>query len=214
MKKSGDNMKVSVSILKEYDRLIRAVNKVNESKADFLHIDVMDGKFVDNEKFPYEVAKDIISISKKKIDMHLMVQDKRTIKKYAELLPDYLTFHVEVIEDNKIIEYVKSLGIKVGLAINPRTSEEKLIPYLNNIDLILFMSVNPGRGGQKFKEEVVEKIRRIKKKVPSNVIISIDGGVNNETVSLCKYAGCDMVVAGAYITSSENYNDKIEELCK
>ena len=93
MKKSDDNMKVSVSILKEYDRLIRAVNKVNESKADFLHIDVMDGKFVDNEKFPYEVAKDIISISKKKIDMHLMVQDKRTIKKYAELLPDYLTFH-------------------------------------------------------------------------------------------------------------------------
>ena len=99
-------MKVSVSILKEYNRLINAVRKVNESKADFLHVDVMDGVFVDDVKFPLEVAKDVISYSKKKIDMHLMVNDLDTVIKYASLKPDYLTFHVEIIKDNGVTKFV------------------------------------------------------------------------------------------------------------
>ena len=123
-------MKVSVSILKEYDRLINAVKKVNDSNADFLHIDVMDGKFVNNTKFTKEMVKDIISISKKKIDLHLMVEDLYLIKEYALLKPDMLTFHVEVIDDFKIIDYVKSHGIKVGLAINPETKIDKLTQYV------------------------------------------------------------------------------------
>lgn len=205
-------MKVSVSILKEYDRLINAVKKVNDSNADFLHIDVMDGKFVNNTKFTKEMVKDIISISKKKIDLHLMVEDLYLIKEYALLKPDMLTFHVEVIDDFKIIDYVKSHGIKVGLAINPETKIDKLTQYVDDIDLVLFMSVIPGEGGQEFKEEVVDKIINFKKLAPKDLIISIDGGVNNKTVSLCKYAGCDIVVAGSFITNSDNYTKQINEL--
>ncbi len=205
-------MKVSVSILKEYDNLISAVKKVNKSSADFLHIDVMDGKFVDNKKFPLEVVKDIKSVSTKKIDLHLMVKDHNVIKEYAQLMPEYITFHVEIIDDFKLIDYVKSLGLKVGLAINPKTDINLLIPYLDDIDLVLFMSVEPGYGGQSFKEEVVEKIRKIKKIAPIDLIISIDGGINDKTIELCKYAGCDMVVVGSYVTNSKNYDDSIKEL--
>lgn len=205
-------MKVSVSVLSEYDRLIAAVKKVNESTADFIHVDVMDGKFVDNEKFSVEVVKDIISISKKPLDVHLMVKDLETIKKYALLKPEYLTFHVEVLNDREIIDYVKKLGIKVGLAINPETSINELYPYIDNVDLILFMSVKPGYGGQPFKEEVIDKIKSFKKIAPSNLVISVDGGINDKTISLCKYAGCDMVVAGSFITNSDNYDEKISEL--
>ena len=205
-------MKVSVSVLSEYDRLIAAVKKVNESTADFIHVDVMDGKFVDNEKFSVEVVKDIISISKKPLDVHLMVKDLETIKKYALLKPEYLTFHVEVLNDREIIDYVKKRGIKVGLAINPETSINELYPYIDDVDLILFMSVKPGYGGQPFKEEVIDKIKSFKKIAPSNLVISVDGGINDKTISLCKYAGCDMVVAGSFITNSDNYDEKIREL--
>lgn len=205
-------MKVSVSVLKEYERLINAVKNVNESTADYLHIDVMDGIFVDNKKFPLEVTKDIISISKKKTDVHLMVDSIETVKEYALLKPDYLTFHVEILKDIEIIKYVKSLGIKVGLAINPETNINSLFEFLNDVDLVLFMSVTPGASGQQFKDETIDKIKKIKQIAPSNVIISIDGGVNDQTISLCKYAGCDMVVSGSYVTDSNDYSKRIEEL--
>lgn len=205
-------MKVSVSILKEYDRLIPSVKKVNESSADFLHVDVMDGKFVKNKKFPLEVVKDIKQISKKLLDVHLMVEDHDVIKKYMQLMPEYITFHVEIINDFELIDYAKSLGLKVGLAINPETDERKIIPYLDDVDLVLFMSVTPGEGGQSFKEEVVEKIRKIKKVAPKDLIISIDGGVNDKTIELCKYAGCNMVVSGSYVTNASSYDDQIKKL--
>ena len=205
-------MKVSVSILKEYDRLINAVKKVNESKADFLHIDVMDGIFVENKKFPLEVVRDVKQISKKPLDIHLMVQKQELVKEYARLMPYYLTFHVEIIEDYSLIDYVKGLGIKVGLAINPETNIKKLIPYVDDIDLVLFMSVEPGEGGQEFKKEVIDKIREFKKLSPSDLVISIDGGVNSKTIELCEYAGCNMVVSGSFITNKENYDDGIKQL--
>lgn len=205
-------MKVSVSILKEYNRLINAVRKVNESKADFLHVDVMDGVFVDDVKFPLEVAKDVISYSKKKIDMHLMVNDLDTVIKYASLKPDYLTFHVEIIKDNKILHKIKSLGIKVGLAINPETKIDKLLPYIDDIDLVLFMSVNPGKGGQEFKSEVLDKIKEFKKTTNKDLIINIDGGINDKTIDVVKDAGCTLVVLGSYVTNSDNYDLKISSL--
>ena len=205
-------MLVSVSVLKEYDRLINAVKKVNDSKANYLHVDVMDGKFVNNKKFPIEVVKDIKSIIKKPLDVHLMVDSIDTVKEYAMLEPDILTLHVEIIDGYEIIDYIKSLGIKVGLAINPETKISSLIPYIDDIDLVLFMSVAPGLGGQEFKEEVIEKVKELRKIAPNDLIISIDGGINNKTVSLCKYAGCDMVVSGSYVTNMDNYDDAIKEL--
>lgn len=205
-------MKVSVSILSSYENLKEAINKVNTTSADFLHIDVMDGKFVSSVKFDYEKCIKINKLSNKKIDMHLMVNDTNTIMKYASLNPDILTFHVEVIKNNSIIKYVKSLGIKVGLAINPETRVEKLIPYLKDIDLVLFMSVNPGLGGQGFKKSVLSKISKIKKIIPKNVIINIDGGINDKTINYVKEVGCNMVVSGSYITNSDDYEKKILSL--
>lgn len=205
-------MLVSVSILSCYDNLIDSVKKVNKSNADYLHIDVMDGKFVDNEKFPIDITYDVIESSKKKIDLHLMVDSIDTVKKYALLKPDYLTFHVEIIKDDSIIKYLKSLGIKVGLAINPETSIDKLMPYINDIDLVLFMSVNPGYGGQAFKEEVLDKIIKLKECINDNIIISIDGGINSETIDKCKCVGCNMVVAGSFITNNDNYDISIDKL--
>ena len=205
-------MKVSVSILKEYDNLKYAIEKVNETSADFLHVDVMDGVFVSNKCFPLEKVREAKKLSSKALDVHLMVKDHELIKQYVEVNPDYLTFHVEVIEDDSLIKYVKEKGIKVGLAINPETSIDCLIPYLTEIDLVLFMSVQPGAGGQEFKSEVLEKVRKLKSVVSSNVIISIDGGVNDKTAPLCKDAGCNMVVAGSFITNKEDYETGVKLL--
>lgn len=205
-------MRVSVSVLSNYNRLIEAVKKVNNTSADFLHVDVMDGIFVSDEKFPLEVVKDIKRISLKPLDVHLMVNDCSTVMKYASLKPDYLTFHVEIINDIKLINEVKKLGIKVGLAINPDTNVQKLFPYIKMIDLILFMSVEPGKGGQAFKEEVLNKVSVIKDMVSDKTIISIDGGINDRTVRLCKHAGCNMVVSGSFVTSANDYEQKIKEL--
>lgn len=205
-------MKVSVSILKEYNNMELAIKKVNESNADFLHVDVMDGKFVDNNKFPLEIMDKVKLLSSKKLDVHLMIESANMVKEYAKIMPEFLTFHVEIINDLSLIKYVKSLGIKVGLAINPETDIDKLIPYINDIDLVLFMSVNPGLGGQSFKEEVLQKVIKLKTIAPSNLIISIDGGINNNTIEKCKDAGCNMVVAGSYITNSDNYDTMINNL--
>lgn len=205
-------MRVSVSVLSNYNRLIEAVKKVNNTSADFLHVDVMDGIFVSDEKFPLEVVKDIKRISLKPLDVHLMVNDCSTVMKYASLKPDYLTFHVEIINDIKLINEVKKLGVKVGLAINPDTNVQKLFPYIKMIDLILFMSVEPGKGGQAFKEEVLNKVSVIKGMVSDKTIISIDGGINDRTVRLCKHAGCNMVVSGSFVTSANDYEQKIKEL--
>ena len=172
----------------------------------------MDGVFVKNKKFPLEVVRDVKQISTKPLDIHLMVKSKELVKEYAKLMPYYLTFHVEVIEDYSLIDYVKKLGIKVGLAINPETDIKKLIPYVDDIDLVLFMSVDPGEGGQEFKKEVIDKIKEFKKIAPSDLVISIDGGVNSKTIELCKYAGCNMVVSGSFITNKENYDDGIKQL--
>ncbi len=205
-------MKVSVSILNEYERIINAVNKVNESSADYLHIDVMDGVFVNSKKFPLEVVKDIKLISKKPLDIHLMVSSIKTIKKYCDIMPYLLTFHIEILKNYDIIDYVKNFGIKVGIAINPDTDISLLTPILDDIDLVLFMSVTPGLPGQKFMDEVVDKIKKLKEIAPKDLIISIDGGVNDKTIELCNYAGCDMVVSGSYVTNKDNYDDAIDVL--
>ena len=205
-------MKISVSVLKEYDRLINAVKKVNDSSADYIHIDVMDGIFVDNKKFPLEVVKDVKSISKKPLDVHMMVESEQLIKEYAStLLPYCITFHVEILKNSSIIDYIKNLGVKVGIAINPETDYKQLIPYLNIIDLVLIMSVKPGEGGQEFMQEVLEKVKEIRK-INSDIEISIDGGINDCTIKLAKEAGCTMAVSGSYVTNSDNYNEKIKSL--
>lgn len=197
-------MKVSVSILSNSIKPQEIVKKLDNTKADFIHVDIMDGKFVENKTWTFSEIKKITDYSNLPLDVHLMVKDpKKYVEDYALLNTVYLTFHYEAVEDiNDMIEYIKNYGLKVGIAINPDTDVSVLFPYLKYIDLIIVMSVFPGASGQPFIETTPERINMLKEEIiKQNVktIISVDGGINNETGLLCKDAGVDMLVSASYI---------------
>ena len=164
----------------------------------------MDGKFVENKTWTFGEMKKISSYSHLPLDVHLMVTNpKKYIDDYALLNTDTITFHYEAVKDiNEMIEYVKNYGLKVGLAINPETKPEVLFPYLNDIDEIIVMSVHPGKSGQSFIFDTLDKIKVLREEIDrigSKTIINVDGGVNNETGLLCKEAGAHMLVSASYI---------------
>lgn len=189
--------------------------KVNDLNCDYLHLDIMDGKFVNNKTEDYEIIIKRLEGLNKDIDIHLMVND---IKKYVDiykcLKPSYVTFHYEAGSNiEKMIDYIHSLNVKVGISINPNTEINNIKRYLNLVDLVLIMSVEPGKGGQIFINKTVDKIRKLKElKVNNNYhyIIEVDGGINDETVHLC--ADADMLVIGSYITNYNNYSEQLEKI--
>lgn len=189
--------------------------KVNDLNCDYLHLDIMDGKFVNNKTEDYEIIVKRLEGLNKKIDIHLMVND---IKKYVDiykcLKPSYVTFHYEAGNDiEKMIDYIHSLNVKVGISINPNTEINNIKRYLNLVDLVLIMSVEPGKGGQIFINKTVDKIRKLKElKVNNNYhyIIEVDGGINDETAHLC--ADADMLVIGSFITNYNNYSEQLEKI--
>ena len=199
-------MKISASILDCKDK-INSVLELNRTNINYIHIDVMDGKFVPNTSFEdMGVIRGINMVTKYKMDVHLMVDNPL----------EYITIHLEI---GKNIEYlitkIKELGYKVGLSIKPNTSVIDLKPYLNDIDMVLLMSVEPGMGGQSFIENTTTKIKELKeliKETNKDIIIEVDGGINNETIS--KIKDIDIAVVGSYITKSDNYYKQIEELYK
>lgn len=198
-------MKLSVSILGIKDD-IEKIREIEKSRADYIHLDIMDGEFVSNK-----VA--MFANYNKTLDIHLMVNDvKEYIDKYKLLNPEYLTFHYEAVDNPKeMIDYIHSLGIKAGISINPITPVDSIIPYLKDIDLVLIMSVVPGKGGQTYIESSTDKINKLYElKQQYNYQIEVDGGINNETIKYVKNA--DIVVVGSYITKSENYSEKIDEI--
>lgn len=203
-------MKLSISFLSISDdkEKIKELNNIN---ADYIHYDVMDGKFTENKSLNYEEMK-ALDLNKPK-DVHLMVEDvKKYINEFKNLNPEYITFHLEANIDHKeMIDYIHSLGIKAGLSINPETTINEVLPYLNDVDLVLVMSVHPGKGGQTFID-VSEKINELKKyQKESNFLIEVDGGINNETIKYCKNA--DIIVVGSYITN-DNMNERVNSLWK
>ena len=206
-------MEISVSILNSNDRVMD-VKKLNNTNCDYIHIDVMDGEFVNPTEFSYEEVIDIIKVCNKKIDVHLMCKEPI---KYIEKLVNYnvsnITFHVEVDEDLfDIIDLIKKYNIGVGMSIKPNTSVDKLDKYLNKINLVLVMSVEPGYGGQKFIPNSVERLKAIKK-INKNILTEVDGGINNETITYIKdYT--DIIVSGSYIINNSNYNEAIINLKK
>ena len=207
-------MKVSVSILKEYDRLINAVKKVNDSNADFLHIDVMDGKFVKNKNLPFKLLDRLSYTLLKRLDVHLMVnKPNKFIEEYATLNSEYITIHVELPKEviDSSIELIKSYGIKCGLAIKPNTDINLLKDYLDRIDLILVMTVEPGSGGQEFISETPDRIAKIKELIgKKKIAINVDGGINDKTVKYLDKA--NIVVSGSYVVNSDSFVDAIKSL--
>lgn len=207
-------MKVSASFLSSKDPA-RDLAKLNETDVDYIHVDIMDGKFVPNKTMPFSEMKNIYKYTSKRLDVHLMVEEpKKYIPLYAELNTEYITIHEEIDENiMECLEMIKSYSIKAGLSIKPNTKVSELIPYLPYIDLILVMSVEPGAGGQAFIEESEDRIKEIRELLNSyNIpaVINVDGGINDKTVDKCR--NCDIVTAGSYIVKSDNFQEKISSL--
>ncbi len=202
---------ISVSIL-GINEIKEKLEEIDNTTCDYIHIDIMDGIFVPN-KVEYNNEYRF----NKKIDIHLMVEDvEKYIEKYKILNPTYITFHFEINQNIKnIIEKLKENNIKVGISIKPNTDINLIKPYLNMIDLVLVMSVEPGFGGQKFIENSTNKINTLKKIREENnykYLIEVDGGINIDTIDKVKNA--DIKVVGSYITNSQNYQEKIDTLKK
>jgi ribulose-phosphate 3-epimerase len=207
-------MKISASFLTSKN-IPRTLTKLNETDVDYIHVDVMDGKFVKRKSLPFKEMKNIYLFTSKRLDVHLMVKKpQKLIHSYASLNVEYLTIHIEIKEDiEKLLDIIKSYSIKCGLSIKPETDLEELYKYLDKIDLVLVMGVNPGAGGQTFNDEVLTKIKELKKEIKKRklkTLISVDGGVNNETRKLLN--NVDILVSGSYIVSSENYQEMIDSL--
>ena len=203
------SVKIAPSILSsDFSRLGKVLDNLNQSGADLVHVDVMDGHFVPNITFGPPVIKKIKKYSKIPFDVHLMIAPvHRYIKTFAEAGADIITIHPEA-TDNLIesIKLIKSLGKKAGISLNPKTEIKELLPAIHLIDLILIMSVNPGFGGQKFMPEVLSKVKELRKKIDQEhlpIEIEIDGGIDFETAKQAKDAGVDILVSGTTLFDSQ-----------
>ena len=190
---------------------------VNNSKADWFHLDIMDGVFVPNISYGMPIINKINEVATKTLDVHLMiVNPDRYIETFKNVGADILTVHYEACTHlHRTIQGIKSNGMKAGVALNPHTSAHLLEDVLNDLDLILVMSVNPGFGGQSFIENTYEKVKTLKmlrEKSGSNFIIEIDGGVNNTNAPKLIEAGADALVAGSFVFKSDNPTKTIEDL--
>lgn len=207
--------KISVSFLSS-DNEQKDLIKINQSNADYIHVDVMDGRFVRKRKNPFKILSKMSNVLSKRLDVHLM--DKNPLKNinyYAALNTEYITVHAELEKLEKYLDLIKEYGIKCGVAINPETDISILLPYLSKIDLILVMSVNPGMGGQEFIDDTIKKILKIKKMIVSQKLkikISVDGGINDEIAKRLDFV--DIIVSGSYIINSDDFNEKIALLRK
>ncbi len=207
-------MKISASFLSSKN-IPLDLQKLNDTDVDYIHVDIMDGKFVKNKTMPFREMRHIYEYTSKRLDVHLMVEDpSHYIPLYAELNTECITIHVEIEEDIlKDLEMIKSYSIKCGLAIHPDTKVNALIPYLPYLDEIIVMSVVPGEGGQTFLPGTKEKIHELRELLNSYhipALINVDGGINNITKMECQEA--DILTSGSYIVLSDNFQEKISSL--
>ena len=199
------SIKISPSILGgSFSNIERIILDLNQSKAEYIHFDVMDGDFVPNLTFGPKFISNVRKFSNKVFDVHLMINRvERFLDDYIRAGSDIITFHIEINEGiENIIKKIKAQGIKCGLAIKPKTSWSEIQPYLKHIDQVIIMTVEPGFGGQEFMNDQVDKIKNISNYIKLNnlrVGIEIDGGINFETGQTCVEAGANILVAGSFL---------------
>lgn len=210
-------MKVAVSYLSNRNKAAEAIKKIDASSADYIHVDLIDGKFVGEKNFT--ISKEITLLNNviKPLDIHLMtLKPEKYFMDLAMLNTEYITFHVEAVKNpGSTINNLKELGIKAGIAINPDTDLSTVKDYLGNVDQILVMGVNPGLGGQEFITDILSKIDELinlKNEFNYTFIISVDGGINDETIKLLKEKDIDMVVSGSFVCKSNNLDEQIIKL--
>ena len=211
-------MIIAPSILSaDFGNLQRDIEMINNSEADWFHVDIMDGVFVPNISFGFPVLKQIKKHAKKTIDVHLMiVEPQRYIDEFCIQGADIISIHIEACTHlHRAIQQIKSLNIKAGVAINPHTPVSALQDIIADIDLVCMMSVNPGFGGQKFIQNTYKKVKELKQMIKtsgSNALIEIDGGVDFDNASLLKEAGADVLVAGNTVFSHPSPVEAIAKL--
>lgn len=211
-------MLVAPSILSaDFGKLALEVEAICDGGCDLVHVDVMDGHFVPNLTIGPVVVSAVAKAATKPLDIHLMVENNSFfVDLFAPLKPEYISFHIEEEKHpHRLIQKIRSLGIKPAITLNPHTPPESVEYLLEDLDMVLLMSVNPGFGGQKFISSVVEKATKLKELINKrnpNCLIEVDGGVNDKNIQELKDAGVDIVVAGSYVYGADDYSKAIKSL--
>ena len=208
-------IKTSISILDcDFNNLEYEINRINNSNSDLIHIDIMDGKFVPNNTLEKFDMNKISKYSYKNFDVHLMVENPIDyITSFITPLTDYISIHLESKGIDQSLKRIKENGIKCGLAINPDTEIQKLYPFLEIIDMVIIMSVFPGKGGQKFIENTYYKVETLRNH-DKNIDISVDGGVGSSNSKTLISKGASTLVSGSYLMKSNNINNSIKNMLK
>jgi len=211
-------MQVAPSILSaDFGILNDEIKAICDGGCDLVHVDVMDGHFVPNLTIGPVVVSAVAKIATKPLDIHLMVENNSFfVDLFAPLKPEYISFHMEEEKHpHRLIQKIRAYGIKPAVVLNPHSRPEDIEYLLEDLDMVLLMSVNPGFGGQKFIENVVPKAKKLKElinKINPNCLIEVDGGVNNKNINELKDAGVDVVVAGSYVYGADDYGQAIKSL--
>jgi len=200
----------------DFGNLEREIRRVEQAGARILHLDIMDGHFVPNLSIGVPVVATVRRITELTLDVHLMLSEpQKYVKPFREAGADLITVHIEVLDDPRpLLDEIRRLGAAAGLSLNPPTPMEKLAPFLRDADLVLTMSVMPGFGGQSFDPAALEKIAYIREHTAPGTLISVDGGINESTITDCARAGANLFVAGTTVFGAADYTEQMQRLAK